>query len=305
MNQEAIATPAIQVVGLEHTYDGGVVALRGINLEIERGEFVAVIGQNGSGKTTLVKHFNGLLRPTKGKIYVGGLDTAGLTAGQLSKFIGYVFQNPDHQIFCSSVREEVSFGPINLGLSAGEVRDRTEEAMELFGLTGYAYHPPAVLGFGLRRKVSLAAIYSMRPEIMVLDEPTTGLDWKSAMGLMRIVTGLNRKGHTIILVTHDMRVVAEYTQRSIVLKDSRILLDGPTRQVLISFEALRETQISPPQITQLSEKMVAEGYLGYALSVEEFYDHYMQMSLSRHLFTPGCQTAGSRTAGATVEGFLP
>lgn len=283
MTATAIPTPAVQVVDLEHLYGGEVPALCGVSLVIERGEFVAVIGQNGSGKTTLVKHFNGLLRPTRGKVYVGGLDTANMNVGQLSKFIGYVFQNPDHQIFCPSVWEEVSFGPKNLGLSPAEIKERTEEAITLFGLAGYASHPPAVLGFGLRRKVSLAAIYSMRPEIMLLDEPTTGLDWRSSVELMQIVTELNRKGHTIILVTHDMRVVAEYTRRSIVLKDGQIILDGPTHEVLVDFKTLRETQISPPQITQLSEKMVGTYLSNYALTVEEFYNNYTEMSLAKHV----------------------
>lgn len=276
--------PTIVVQDLWYSYDGEVTALQGIDLEIADGDYVAVIGQNGSGKTTLVKHFNGLLKPTRGRVLVGGLgdregspllrDTAGLTVGQLAQTVGYVFQNPDHQIFCDTTREELAFGPRNLGLSEAEVKGRVEEVLARFDLEEYADRPPAVLGYGLRRKIGVAAVYSMRPHIFVLDEPTAGLDWRSTMELMELIGEMHRNGHTIILVTHDMKLVAEFSQKSLVLRQGRILAYDDTRTVFKHSEVLRDTQIEPPQITALAKRMVPYGMPDDVLSVGEFYAAY-------------------------------
>jgi energy-coupling factor transport system ATP-binding protein len=243
-----------------------------------------VIGQNGSGKTTLVKHFNGLLKPTRGRVLVKLetrnmkhatlKDTAGLTVGQLAQTVGYVFQNPDHQIFCATTREELAFGPRNLGLPEVEVRRWVEETLARFDLEEYADRPPAVLGYGLRRKVGVAAVYSMRPRIFILDEPTTGLDWRSTMELMELIGEMHRHGHTIILVTHDMKLVAEFSQKSLVLRDGQVLVYDDTRTVFKHSEVLRDTQIEPPQITALAKRMVPHGMPDDVLGVGEFYAAY-------------------------------
>jgi cobalt transport protein ATP-binding subunit len=275
--------PAIVVQDLWYSYGDEVTALRGVDFEIEDGDYVAVIGQNGSGKTTLVKHFNGLLKPTRGRVLVGGLDsrtcsglrdTAGLTVGQLAQTVGYVFQNPDHQIFCDTAREELAFGPRNLGLSEKEVKRRVEETLARFDLEEYADRPPAMLGYGLRRKIGVAAVYSMQPRIFILDEPTTGLDWRGAMELMELIGEMHHNGHTIILVTHDMKLVAEFSQKSLVLRDGQILVYDYTRTVFKHSELLRDTQIEPPQITALAKRMVPYGMPDDVLSVEEFYTAY-------------------------------
>jgi energy-coupling factor transporter ATP-binding protein EcfA2 len=276
--------PCIVVQDLWYSYGGEVTALRGIDLEIEDGDYVAVIGQNGSGKTTLVKHFNGLLKPTRGQVLValprvgevrGGLkDTAGLTVGQLAQTVGYVFQNPDHQIFCDTIREELAFGPRNLGLSEAEVRRRVEEALARFDLEEYADWPPAMLGYGLRRKIGVAAVYSMRPRIFILDEPTASLDWRSTMELMELVGEMHRNGHTIILITHDMKLVTGFSQKSLVLRDGQVLAYDDTRIVFKHSEILRDTQIEPPQITALAKRMTPYGMPDDVLSVEEFYTAY-------------------------------
>ncbi len=276
-----IPNSAIVVQGLWYSYGDEVTALRGIDLEIEDGDYVAVIGQNGSGKTTLVKHFNGLLKPARGRVLVRGnnglQDTAGLTVGQLAQTVGYVFQNPDHQIFCDTTREELAFGPRNLGLPEAEVRGRVEEALVCFNLEEYADRPPAVLGYGLRRKIGVAAVYSMRPRIFILDEPTTGLDWRSTMELMELIGEMHRHGHTILLVTHDMKLVAEFSQKSLVLRDGQVLAYDETRTVFKHSEVLRDTQIEPPQITQLAKRMVPYGMPEDVLSVEEFYTAYCRL----------------------------
>jgi cobalt transport protein ATP-binding subunit len=280
----ATRNSVIVVQNLWYSYSDEVSVLRGIDLEIEDGDYVAVIGQNGSGKTTLVKHFNGLLKPTRGRVLVKGLgnrkgspllrDTASLTVGQLAQTVGYVFQNPDHQIFCATIREELAFGPRNLGLSEAEVRGRVEEALARFDLEPYADRPPAMLGYGLRRKIGVAAVYSMRPRIFILDEPTTGLDWRSTMELMELIKEMHRHGHTIIVVTHDMKLVAGFSQKSLVLRDGQILVYDDTRTVFKRSEVLRDTQIEPPQITALAKRIAPYGMPDDVLSVEEFYAAY-------------------------------
>jgi energy-coupling factor transporter ATP-binding protein EcfA2 len=284
--------PCIVVRDLWYSYSDEVTALKGIDLEIEDGDYVAVIGQNGSGKTTLVKHFNGLLKPTQGRVLVRGLgdrkgspllrDTASLTVGQLAQTVGYVFQNPDHQIFCDTTREEIAFGPRNLGLPEAEVRSRVEETLARFDLAEYADCPPAVLGYGLRRKIGVAAVYSMQPCIFILDEPTTGLDWRSTMELMELIGGMHRHGHTIILVTHDMKLVTEFSQKSLVLRDGQVLFYDDTRTVFKCSEVLRNTQIEPPQITALAKRMVPYGMPDDVLSVEEFYAAYVDRFVSEY-----------------------
>ncbi len=267
-------SPAIQVEDLHYRYDDGPWALRGVNFSIEAGDFLAIVGQNGSGKTTLVKHFNGLLRPTRGRVVVLGEDTAGRSVGQLARKVGYLFQNPDHQIFAPTVWEEVAFGPRNLGFSEDEVTAHTTEALALFGLEDQADTPPAVLGYGLRRKVTLAAVWAMHPQVLVLDEPTAGLDWRSSRTLMQAVTDLNRQGHTIIMITHDMKLVAEFASKVLVLNDGQILAYGLTRQVFQQETILRQAFLAPPPITALARRMRPYGLRGDNLTVEEFSQEY-------------------------------
>jgi energy-coupling factor transport system ATP-binding protein len=272
---------AIQVEDLSYRYDDGPLALAGVNLSVEAGEFLAIVGQNGSGKTTLVKHFNGLLRPTRGRVLVLGQDTAGQSVGQLARNVGYLFQNPDHQIFAPTVREEVAFGLRNLGFPEEEVAAHTSEALALFGLGDQADTPPAVLGYGLRRKVTLAAVWAMHPQILVLDEPTAGLDWRSTRTLMEEVTNLNRQGHTIILITHDMKLMAEFARRVLVLDEGRTLAYGPTRQVFQQQAILRQAFLAPPPITALARRMQPYGLRGDSLTVEEFYQEYTALRLDK------------------------
>jgi len=269
--------PSITVEDLWYRYSDDTVALCGINLKVPQGAFVAVLGQNGSGKSTLVKHFNGLLRPTRGRVLVDGWDTRETSLGRLARTVGYVFQNPDHQIFCATTREEIRFGPQNLGLAPEEIERRTEQALETFGLQPYADQPPALLGFGLRRKISVAAVYAMRPQIFVLDEPTTGLDWRSTLDLLERVQGLHRKGHTILLVTHDMRIAAAYAERTLVLKDGRVLLYGDTRSVFHQRDTLRAAHIQPPQITELAWRMRSTGMPEDVLTVQECFEAYRRL----------------------------
>lgn len=263
---------AIRVERLWYQYNREIVALRDVSLDIPAGAFVAILGQNGSGKSTLAKHFNGLLKPTRGHVYVNGEDTARRNVGDLARVVGYVFQNPDHQIFCPTVWEEVAFGPRNLGLDAQAVQRRVEETLERFGLTAHAEKPPALLGFGLRRKVALAAVCAMRPEVLILDEPTTGLDWASALDLMALVDELHAAGHTIVMITHDMRLAVMFAEQVLVLHEGRVLLYGDTHWVFSQRDVLNKARLEPPQIAQLAACLHEQGFAirSDVLTVDEF-----------------------------------
>lgn len=275
--QEPLPPVSIETRELWHCYSGETDALRGVSLDIREGDFVAVIGQNGSGKTTLIKHFNGLLKPTRGSVRVYGRDTTGLSVGQLARQVGFVFQNPDHQIFSPTVREEIAFGPRNLGLSPVEVDRRVAETLAHFRLEAHADAPPALLGYGLRRQVGVAAVYAMRPRVFILDEPTASLDWRGVQELMSLLAAMNAQGHTIVLVTHDMRLVAGYARRTIVLHEGHLLADGDTPAVFQRDEVLAQARIEPPQIAQLARRLALREMPAGALTVEAFYAAYQAL----------------------------
>ncbi len=256
--------PIVEVEGLAHRYPNGVVALEGVDLAVRRGEFLAVLGQNGSGKTTLVKHFNGLLEPTEGSVRVEGEETVRQGVRKLGQRVGYVFQNPDHQIFSDTVSDEVAFGPKIRGLGEGEVEERVSEALRAVGLEGYEEEDPFGLTKGERQRVAVASVLAVRPEVLILDEPTTGLDYAEQRSMMDLVRSLNEAGSTIIVVTHTMWVVAEYAHRAAVVRDGRVVLSGPVREVFTHEEELRDASLRPPHIVSLGNS------LGFpVLSVEE------------------------------------
>jgi cobalt transport protein ATP-binding subunit len=241
------------------SYDSGVDALKGVNLRITRGDYVAIIGGNGSGKTTLAKHLNGLLRPNHGTVTIRGSDAAGETVATLSKMVGYVFQNPDHQLFCSSVEEEVAFGPENQGLSPEEIRRRVDEAIAFMGLESLRHKPPLSASLGDRRRISIASVISMAPGILILDEPTTGLDSKETRGLMGCVDKLNRMGTTILLITHEIKLVAEHARRVVVLHDGSVVQDTDARNAFSDLGVLRRCNLLPPPVTLLAHRLAKFG----------------------------------------------
>ena len=262
--EESYGEPLIEVEGLAHRYPNGVVALEGVDLAVRQGEFLAVLGQNGSGKTTLVKHFNGLLEPTEGSVRVGGEETTAQGVRKLGQRVGYVFQNPDHQIFSDTVAEEVGFGPKIRGMGENEVEERVSEALSAVGLEGYEKEDPFGLTKGERQRVAVASVLAVRPEVLILDEPTTGLDYAEQRSMMDLVTRLNESGSTIIVVTHTMWVVAEYAHRAVVVRDGRVVLSGPVREVFTEEDELRDASLRPPHIVSLGNS------LGFpVLSVEE------------------------------------
>lgn len=261
----------ITIRDLHYLYPNGVEALRGISLSIAAGEQVAVIGQNGAGKTTLVKHLNGLLRPSSGEVWIGDWDTRRFSVSRLAARVGYVFQNPDEQLFCKTVEEEVAFGPKNLGLNPARVTALVDEALALTGLSEKRHINPYDLSPAGRKMTALASVLSMDTPIVILDEPTTGQDAVAAARLADILSHLRARGKTVITITHDMDFCAEHFTRVIALAQGQVLLDGPARDVLGQEALLAQTYVEPPQLTRLGQRL---GLTETILRQEEFLEAY-------------------------------
>jgi energy-coupling factor transport system ATP-binding protein len=262
----------IEVAGLVYQYPDGTLALDNINLDIYANQFVAFIGQNGSGKTTLARCMNGLLRPTQGYVKIDNLDTS--IKGTVKKIVtkvGYVFQNPDHQLFNNTVFKEIAYGPRNLGLSASEVKERVGEAAQVCGVKESLFDEhPFFLTKGLRQRIAIASILAMRPQTIIVDEPTTGQDLRQSLEVMNFLRDLwEKEGHTVIIITHEMPIVAEYAQRTIVLGQGQVLMDATTREVFAEPELLARTFVKPPQITRLAQALSSYGIPRNILSVAE------------------------------------
>lgn len=264
--------PIIKVRDLWHIYKGNVVAVKNLNLDIYPGEFVSIIGQNGAGKTTLVKHFNALLKPTKGFVIVKGFDTRLKKVSELSRYVGYIYQNPDDQLFAESVEEEIAFGPTNLGLSEEEVKQSVDEVIKDLNLEHIRKEHPLALSLGDRHRVAVASILAMKPEIIILDEPTTGQDFQGSREIVDLTLELNRHGKTIIMITHDMNLVAEYSRRVIVLAQGEILMDGTPKKIFSRPHILEQSYLEPPQVTKLSQKLHEFGFPSDLITVDEFCD---------------------------------
>ncbi len=267
--------PLLSVDDVFLTYPDGSEALRGVSLTIEPGEYLALIGQNGSGKTTLARLLNGLLRPSAGSVLLEGTNTDRFSVAQLSRTVGFVFQNPDHQLFAESVELELRYGLINYGIPPGEHEDRITHALRVCGIERLRDEHPLFTSRGERQLIAIASVIALDPPVVIFDEPTTGLDERYHALLAELLDGLHSAGRTIVAISHDMRLVCEHAQRTVVLHRGRILMDASTRTVFDQVDLLRTTQISPPQITQLSHRLAPEG-IATALSVGELFDQLMQ-----------------------------
>ncbi len=269
---QAGAAPQIAVEDVRYAYDDGTDALRGITFAIRPGEFLALAGPNGSGKTTLAKHINGLLKPAAGRVMVDGQDTASLRVAQLARRVGYVFQNPDHQIFSPTVEEELAFGLRLQGLEKEEVARRVETALVSHGLAGCAALPPAALSLGQRRQVTLAAVMATGPAVLVLDEPTGGLDWQSRQELIDRLRAYNAQGGTVILITHDVRVIAEAARRVIVLHSGQAIFDGAPVALFAQREVLARARLAVPPVVRLAQRLAPFGVPPTVCTVGEMVD---------------------------------
>lgn len=248
-------SPAIDVDHVEFGYVPETTVLHDVDLTIDSGEFVTIIGQNGSGKSTLVKNVIGLLEPDRGTVTVyddgAGYVTTENPMNVLARHVGFVFQNPDDQIFHTSVEKELAYGMKNIGVPKAEFGERIEEVLDAVGLDVDGSKNPFTLGKGQRQRLAIAAVLVMSPQTIIVDEPTTGQDRKESKQIMEILQRYNDRGHTIVAITHDIALAAEYTDRVIALKDGNVIADGPPERVFLDEQNLEETNIRPPQITQL------------------------------------------------------
>jgi len=243
----------IQISNLYFTYPTGLEALQGISLTINSGEQVAIVGQNGAGKTTLVRHFNGLLKPTAGSVMIDDWDTTKHSVAKLASRVGYVFQNPDEQLFSRDVLTEVEFGPKNLGYSKEKIDELVKQALAWTELTDKTETNPYDLSPTWRKMVALASIIAMDTPIVIFDEPTTGQDFANVSRIAHVISELKKQGKTVITITHDIDFCAENFERVIALSNGKILLDGKAREVLGQEEILAQTYVDPPQLTRLGK----------------------------------------------------
>lgn len=246
--------PAVLADAVEFEYPPPrrIRALRGVTLRIPAGELVAVVGQNGSGKTSLARCISGYLRPTGGTLRVDGVDAARLRPSERARRVGYVFQNPDHQLFRERVWDDVAFGLQNLGVAPGEIEVSVEQVLRRLELWDKRELHPFQLSRGDRQRLAIASIIVMRPRVLIVDEPTTGQDPARSREIMDLLAHLNaEQGMTVLIITHVMELVAEYARWVVVMHDGRVLLDGPPRDVFARAEELRVTAISPPPVARL------------------------------------------------------
>ena len=262
----AIVGPAfIGIENLSFSYAGGPRVLDSIDLKVEAGEFMAIVGQNGSGKTTLAKHIVGLLEPASGRVTIDGKDRAQMRPAETAREVAYVFQNPDHQIFAATVEDEVAFGPRNFGLPDDEIKHRCDEALEAVGLQNERQSDPFLLSKGERQRLAVASVLVLRPRMLILDEPTTGLDHREQLRMMALVRDLNRAGIAIVIITHTPWLVAEYARRVVLMRKGAKIFDGSVREFFMQDELLRSSSFRAPEITELSRRF---GTL--ALTTDEF-----------------------------------
>jgi energy-coupling factor transport system ATP-binding protein len=241
----------IEVKDVHFSYPNGVEALKGVSLTIEKGQFVAIMGQNGAGKTTLVKHFNGLLKPTKGQVFVDGVNTTKVSIATLSKDVGFVFQNPDHQLFSETVEEEIAFALRNFGFKEETIEKRITWALNLLGLVEYRKTSPFMLSGGERKRVALASVLAWDPTMLILDEPTIGQDYEQKEKLRQFIMQMRTREKTIIAVSHDVEFVAECNPRVLLMREGKIIADGEARKILTDQAILTQASIVPPQIAQI------------------------------------------------------
>ncbi|MCX8153965.1 MAG: energy-coupling factor ABC transporter ATP-binding protein [Candidatus Bathyarchaeota archaeon] len=259
----------IEVEKVHFIYPNGIEALNGVSLTIRDGDFVAIMGQNGAGKTTLIKHFNGLLKPTKGVVRVNGVETTKTSVAALARNVGFVFQNPDHQLFSETVEEEIAFALKNFGFDTEVIEKRISWALNLLGLEQYRKTSPFLLSGGERKRVALASVLAWDPQTLVLDEPTIGQDYQQKEKLRQFIVQMQAQGKTVVIVTHDVEFVAECNPRVVLMKDGKIVADGEGRAILTDPEVLAQSSVVLPQITQVFMRLTPLGLPRNVLDVYE------------------------------------
>lgn len=257
--------PFLQLQAVSLVYPGNAPAVHDVSLSIQEGEFIALLGQNGSGKTTLAKMISGLLSPSSGQVFLRGQELQRLPLHLLAQEVSYVFQNPDHQLFADTVEDEVAFGPRNLGFDSAAVEARVHEALEAVGLSTLRKQDPFLLGRGERQRLAVASLLALRPRLLILDEPTTGLDYPEQQRMMQLLRRLHSDGRTIMIITHAPWVAAEYAERALLMTQGQLVWDGPLRGLCARPDLCARAAFHPPEITILGT------HFGFTpLSVEEF-----------------------------------
>jgi energy-coupling factor transport system ATP-binding protein len=259
----------IVVEDLRFSYPNNVEALKGISLTVNDGEFIAIMGQNGAGKTTFIKHFNGLLKPASGTVRVDGVETTKTSVATLARNVGFVFQNPDHQLFSETVEEEIGFALKNFGFNKETIESRITWALNLLSLTQYRKTSPFLLSGGERKRVALASVLAWDPQTLILDEPTIGQDHDQKEKLRQFIMQMQTQKKTVVIVTHDVEFVAECNPRVLLMREGKIVADGITRDILTNPQLLAESSIVLPQIAQVFTKLSS---LGLPKDVIDIYE---------------------------------
>jgi len=259
----------IEAENIHYSYPSKVEALKGMSLTVKDGEFVAIMGQNGAGKSTFVKHFNGLLKPSQGIVRIDGVETTKSSVAALARNVGFVFQNPDHQLFSETVEEEIAFALKNFGFEAKVIEERVTWALELLSLSQYRKTSPFLLSGGERKRVALASVLAWDPKTLILDEPTIGQDHEQKEKLRQFIMQLQTQKKTVVAVTHDVEFVAECNPRVVLMKEGRIVADGMGREILTDPAMLELSSIVLPQIAQVFTKLSS---LGLPKDVIDLYE---------------------------------
>ncbi len=259
----------IEARDVHFSYPNRVEALKGVSITIKDGEFVAIMGQNGAGKSTLVKHFNGLLKPKMGTVRVDGVETTKTSVAALSRNVGFVFQNPDHQLFSETVEDEIAFALKNFGFEPKVIEDRVTWALNLLSLTQYRKTSPFLLSGGERKRVALASVLAWDPKTLILDEPTIGQDHEQKEILCQFILQMQTQGKTVVIVTHDVEFVAESNPRVVLMKEGKIVADGVGKDILTDPALLELASIVLPQIAQIFTKL---SHLGFPKNIIDIYE---------------------------------
>jgi len=251
-----VSEVAVELKDVTYAYPDGLVALDGVSLRVMRGEKVAILGPNGAGKSTLLMHMAGILTSSRGEVKILDLPVNNKNIREIRRNVGLTFQNPDDQLFCNTVFEDVAYGPLNLGLTEEEVNSRTEDALRQVGLEGYERRLPHHLSEGEKKKVAIASVLSMQPKVLLIDEPTANLDPKSREELIELIKNLGkRRNPTLIVATHDVDLVPQVVDKTFILNKGRIVAEGPVREVFSKLNLMREAKLEPPPILRLFQLM--------------------------------------------------
>jgi energy-coupling factor transport system ATP-binding protein len=259
----------IEAQNVHYSYPSKVEALKGISLTIKDGEFVAIMGQNGAGKSTFVKHFNGLLKPSVGTVKVDGVETTKSSVAALARNVGFVFQNPDHQLFSETVEEEISFALKNFGFEQQVIEERVTWALNLLSLSQYRKTSPFLLSGGERKRVALASVLAWNPKTLILDEPTIGQDHEQKEKLQQFILQMQSQGKTVVTVTHDVEFVAECNPRVVLMKEGRVVADGEGKEILTDPAMLELSSIVLPQVAQVFSRLSG---LGFPRDIIDLYE---------------------------------